>query len=185
MTDLQRNNQFALIFLSESCSVWRDWLWLIYPKGRKAIGLSLQTHQGWTEMRPDANTGFEITQRKAMTSSTGLWLRGSVAPRSCGSDVLLARTFMGWRRWHVSTWRVWAYRALAAAVMASASAGISVYLAGIVAILPFLVPSPMTPKGLFMYAEKRGFVPPALRPDLAPEPQTIFNPIGVPSHDEN
>lgn len=181
-TDLQRNHRISLIFLNDSASTLRDWLPWIYPKGRKAVGLSLQTHQGWVEMRPYPDSGFEIDHNTVVTRSSGLWLQGTMSPRACLRDVALARLLMGWRFWHVATPRVWLYRALSAVVLGTvaSSAGYGEQTSMLAALVPFAIPSPLTPKGLYQYAVRRDFVPPALRPDTkASVKSPIFNPLKV------
>jgi len=177
-SDLQRNNLMSLGFLNDSPSWLRDHVPFIFPKGRKAVSISVQTHQGWAVMRGDPNVGFDINHSATPSRSSGRWLRGPLSPRSCLSDVVIARTLMGWRRWHVSTQRVWAYRVVAGSVLALLAGNHSPALAAVVFIVPFLVPSPATPAGLYKYAELRGFLPPALRPDVKqPVAPPVFSPL--------
>lgn len=148
--------------VSESPSSFRDWTFFLWPKGHKAIVTSLQTNNGVVTLIPDATAGFFAEHTTALGKRRGRWLRGPIGPRSCTQDVRLAALLMGHRWWQVSSPRVWLYRLIAGAAL-----GVSVYqvapiLAGLAAVLPSAIPSPLTPKGLMKLAKKKNFLVPML-----------------------
>jgi len=168
-----RNSLVTVAFSNESHVSWRDWLPVIFPKGKKSVITSVQTSAGWVTMEPDANRGMFTEHTTTLSNKRGMWLRGPMEPSACKNDVRIPLLMLGHRRWEVSTWRVWVYRLIAAFVLGSIGYGIWHPLTLLMAFLPFLIRSPCTPKGLHMWVKKKGFVTAALRRESNSDDQAL------------
>lgn len=168
-----RNSLITVTFTNESPTSLRDWIFPLFPKGKKSVTTSIQTASGWVTIAPDPNRGMFAEHNTALANRMGAWLRGPISERSCTNDVRLALALLGHRPWDVSTWRVWLYRVFAGIALGSLVYSVAPMLALLAAALPFAVRSPCTPKGLKMWVESKGFLPPALQHEKPNEDDAI------------
>lgn len=162
-----RNNKMALVFNNYSTSSWRDLMPVLYPKGKKSVGFGFQVTNGWVVMSPDPNHGFTGSFGTTLSrEGQGIWMSGDLSSVAAANDVKISRILMGHRFWHVATGRVWSYRVLFSVLVMAAALFMSInpLAAAPVAALSFFLQSPCTPRGLRLYAEKRGFAYPMLAP---------------------
>ncbi len=156
----QRNHQISVVADKDAACWWRDWLPGLYPAGARHIRLMIQADNGWVELKPDPNHGLTAHHSTRPHIQTGQWLRGPRSPSSASRDVALARLFLGHRFWHVSTYRVWAYRAVAMAALA-----FFLWPTGYAwaSLLVLLIKSPCTPRGVILWCDRLGFGNQALK----------------------
>lgn len=151
-------NSLVAVAADRGASSWlRNWF---YPPGAKELKIHIQAVNGWACLDPDPNVGFVCTTVTRPVNQSGRWLRGPMDPKASLRDVRIARALLGHRFWHVSTWRVWLYRALAFALLLALAMNFefaSLPLALVVAALIVAIPSPCTPRGVMQWCENMDF----------------------------
>ncbi len=152
--DFQRNHQISVVADADAACWWREWLPGLFPSGARHARVMLQANDGWVEIKPDANHGMVLNHVTRPHIASGIWLKGPRSPRANTKDIALARLFLGHRFWHVSTWRVWVYRAVACAAGCFFLWPSAYWFVG---MAPLLIKSPSTPRGLLLWAEQLGF----------------------------